>query len=181
MKKEIECIKITPEIVKKLINFLNDNSKTDNSKAENNNTSDGKNNNLELKDSMVNLLNNVSSVLVIELDSGNKSDFYDDFTKVIKTGELSIYVNEHRVTKNDEEITLTPKEFEILYLLAKNKGTVFTKEQIYQAIWKEDYLLDEGTIMSFIRKLRKKIEKNPDDPEYIITVWGIGYKFSDKI
>ena len=59
-------------------------------------------------------------------------------------------------------------------------GEVFTKEQIYQAVWESDYLLDDSNIMAFIRKLRKKIEPNPDAPEYILTIWGIGYKFNDK-
>lgn len=53
----------------------------------------------------------------------------------------------------------------------------FTKEQIYYAVWKEGYFLDESNIMAFIRKIRKKIETNPNAPEYILTVWGIGYKF----
>ena len=72
------------------------------------------------------------------------------------------------------EIILTPKEFDILYFLAKNKGEVFTKEQIYQAVWEEDFLLSDNNIMAFIRKLGKKIEPQPDSPEYIITIWGIG-------
>ena len=76
-----------------------------------------------------------------------------------------------RVTKGDAEISLTPKEFDILYFLARNRGEVFTKEQIYQAVWENDYLLDDSNIMAFIRKLRKKIEPNPDAPEYILTIW----------
>ena len=76
---------------------------------------------------------------------------------------------------------MTPKEFDILYFLAKNKGEVFTKEQIYQAVWEEDFLLSDNNIMAFIRKLRKKIEPQPDSPEYIITIWGIGYKFNENI
>lgn len=70
---------------------------------------------------------------------------------------------------------------DILYFLARNRGEVFTKEQIYQAVWENDYLLDDSNIMAFIRKLRKKIEPNPDSPEYILTIWGIGYKFNDKL
>ena len=81
----------------------------------------------------------------------------------------------------DMEIALTPKEFDILCFLARNRGEVFTKEQIYQAVWENDYLLDDSNIMAFIRKLRKKIEPNPDSPEYILTIWGIGYKFNDQL
>ncbi len=57
---------------------------------------------------------------------------------------------------------MTPKEFDILYFLAQNRGEVFTKEQIYRAVWSEDYLLDDSNIMAFIRKLRKKIEPDPE-------------------
>ena len=79
------------------------------------------------------------------------------------------------------EVSLTPKEFEILYFLAQNRGEVFTKEQIYKAVWSENYLLDDSNIMAFIRKLRKKIEPNPDEPKYILTIWGIWYKFNDRV
>ena len=65
--------------------------------------------------------------------------------------------------------------------LAQNRGEVFTKEQIYKAVWSENYLLDDSNIMAFIRKLRKKIEPNPDEPKYILTIWGIGYKFNDRV
>ena len=79
-----------------------------------------------------------------------------------------------------KEVMLTPKEFDILWFLAENRGEVMTKEQIYSAVWDGAYLLDEGNIMAFIRKLRKKIEPDPDSPIYILTVWGIGYKFTDR-
>ena len=99
---------------------------------------------------------------------------------VIHCGALSIDLRLRRVIRDGKEIALTPKEFDILYFLARNRGEVFTKEQIYQAVWESDYLLDDSNIMAFIRKLRKKIEPNPDAPEYILTIWGIGYKFNDK-
>lgn len=96
-------------------------------------------------------------------------------------GALSIDLRLRRVCRDGTDISLTPKEFDILYFLARNRGEVFTKEQIYQAVWENDYLLDDSNIMAFIRKLRKKIEPNPDSPEYILTIWGIGYKFNDKL
>ena len=85
------------------------------------------------------------------------------------------------VTRMGQAVSLTPKEFDILYFLAENRGEVFTKEQIYKAVWSENYLLDDSNIMAFIRKLRKKIEPNPDEPKFILTIWGIGYKFNDKV
>lgn len=99
----------------------------------------------------------------------------------IRIGELEIYLKSRRVRMQGKEVSLTPKEFEILYFLAQNRGEVFTKEQIYKAVWSENYLLDDSNIMAFIRKLRKKIEPNPDEPKYILTIWGIGYKFNDGV
>lgn len=95
-------------------------------------------------------------------------------------GDLVISPRSRRVLRAGKEIALTPKEFDILYFLARNRGQVFTKEQIYRAVWDADYLLDDSNIMAFIRKLRKKLEPDPDDPVYILTIWGIGYKFSDE-
>lgn len=95
--------------------------------------------------------------------------------------ELEIYPKSRRVVVGGKDVNLTPKEFDILYFLAQNQGEVFTKEQIYKAVWSDDYLLDDSNIMAFIRKLRKKIEPNPDEPKYILTIWGIGYKFNDQL
>ena len=96
-------------------------------------------------------------------------------------GDLEIRPRSRKVLIKGSEISLTPKEFDILYFLAKNRGEVFTKEQIYRAVWEEDYLLDNSNIMAFIRKLRKKIDPAPDSPPYILTIWGIGYKFNDEL
>ena len=76
------------------------------------------------------------------------------------------------------KIHLTAKEFDLLYFLFSHKGQVFTKEQIYEKIWGYDNAPDASNLSSFIRKLRLKIEPHPDNPRYIITVWGVGYKFS---
>lgn len=99
----------------------------------------------------------------------------------ILIGELEIHPKSRKVLLKGSEISLTPKEFDILYFLSQNRGEVFTKEQIYRAVWEEDYLLDDSNIMAFIRKLRKKIEPDPDAPKYILTIWGIGYKFNDQL
>ena len=124
-----------------------------------------------------NLIEGYSSTIMIELDNG---DITKPNNNLIECGNLQISYNTRQVFRDKNEIFLTPKEFDILYFLAKNRGIVFTKEQIYRAVWESDYLLDDSNIMAFIRKLRKKIEPNPDDPIYILTIWGIGYKFSDK-
>ncbi len=75
---------------------------------------------------------------------------------------------------------LTGKEFDLLLFLASNKGRVFTKKQIYTQVWAEDYAFDDSNIMSFISKLRKKIEPNPEQPFYIQTVRGVGYRFNKE-
>lgn len=110
----------------------------------------------------------------------NEEDVPSLNDRVITCGILSIYPKARKVLREGKEVFLTPKEFDLLYFLALNRGEVFTKEQIYQAVWEGDYLLDSSNIMAFIRKLRKKIEPNPDAPKYIQTIWGIGYKFNDK-
>ena len=84
------------------------------------------------------------------------------------------------VRKQKQDIDLTFTEFEILYLLANNPGRVFSKEQIYDIVWKESYSGDYNIVMSHIRNIREKIEDNPSKPIYIQTVWGVGYRFNQK-
>ena len=132
----------------------------------------------ELLEGFRDLLDGTAGFLMLELGEGSSPAAGSD---IIRCGALSIDPRLRRVSRDGTEIPLTPKEFDILCFLARNRGEVFTKEQIYQAVWESDYLLDDSNIMAFIRKLRKKIEPNPDAPEYILTIWGIGYKFSDKL
>ena len=98
---------------------------------------------------------------------------------VISLGVLSMNLNDYSVKKNGKEIELTAKEFEILKLLLQNPKKVYTKEQIYSLVWNDAYLGDENAVNVHISRLRTKIEDNPRDPQYIITVWGIGYKLGD--
>nr|WP_306795339.1 helix-turn-helix domain-containing protein [Cohnella sp. GbtcB17] len=76
-------------------------------------------------------------------------------------------------------MTLTAKEFDILKLFLSYPTRVFTKSQIFQAVWKEQTISDENTVMVHIRRLRTKIEPDPSNPTYIQTVWGIGYKLGE--
>lgn len=82
---------------------------------------------------------------------------------------------------NDIPVELTGKEFDLLSFLASNKGRVYTKKQIYTQVWKDEYAFDDSNIMSFISKLRKKIEPNPDNAFYIQTVRGVGYRFNREV
>ena len=131
----------------------------------------------DLKDGIEALAQEACSSLMLEAD-GTALPGPD--ASVLTCGALRIDPRARTVVRDGEEIALTPKEFDILLFLARNRGEVFTKEQIYQAVWNGEYLMDDSNIMAFIRKLRRKIEPNPDAPQYILTIWGIGYKFSDK-
>lgn len=84
------------------------------------------------------------------------------------------------VTVQNLPVELTGKEFDLLVFLVSNKGRVFTKKQIYTQVWAEEYAFDDSNIMSFISKLRKKVEPNPDQPFYIQTVRGVGYRFNKE-
>lgn len=90
---------------------------------------------------------------------------------------LEIIPESRQVLVNGQSAELTAKEFDLLYFLAQNVGRVFTKRQIYRWVWEEDYAFDDNKIMVHIRRLRKKIEQNPEQPVLIQTVWGVGYKF----
>lgn len=69
---------------------------------------------------------------------------------------------------------------DLLYFLYSHKGQVFTKDQLYDKVWGHNYITDTRNLTSFIRKLRLKVEPDPNNPQYIITVWGIGYKFNEN-
>lgn len=137
----------------------------------------------------------MGKVLIASFDREEEQDFeelvlclkekgYRDFTgmesadSVLKYDDLEINSKYRTVRKQGKEIELTNYEFGILYLLAKRPGQVFSKEQIYSQVWKEPYYRAEDNVMSLIRRIRKKIEPNPSHPIYILTVWGIGYRFS---
>lgn len=98
---------------------------------------------------------------------------------IITKGELVLNTNDYSVLKNGEKIELTAKEFEILKLLMKNPKKVYTKEQMYSLVWNDAYMGDENAVNVHISRLRNKIEDNPREPKYVVTVWGIGYKLGD--
>lgn len=98
-------------------------------------------------------------------------------TNMITWGELHIDIEQYVVTVGDKPIHLSTKEIQLLILLASNPRRVFSTEQLYDLIWGEDQFGDLKTVSVHISTLRKKIEKNPSKPEYIITVRGFGYKF----
>ena len=95
----------------------------------------------------------------------------------IKKGDLKINTTGNKVFSGDEEIYLTETEYEILSLMLKYRGKIFSVQNIYESVWQEPFFNNSAnTVMVHIRKLRLKIEKNPQKPQIIQTVWGKGYR-----
>ena len=124
------------------------------------------------------LVNSVISVL----DSGREKFLFQEIqlqSKIRHKG-IAIDLKRREVVRDNRKIELTYTEFEILQLLAQNPGRVFSKEQIYDVVWKEAYSGDYNIVMSHIGHIREKIEDDPGNPVYIQTVWGVGYKFNER-
>lgn len=98
-------------------------------------------------------------------------------TLILKYKDLSLDIENHVVTLNEEAVNLTVKEYKILELLMSNPKKVFTKQNIFESVWSEEYLFDERVVTVHVSNLRNKLIKGD---EYIKTVWGIGYKMQDK-
>lgn len=96
--------------------------------------------------------------------------------ELIKVGPLSIDKYSRKVRVEDKEISFTSTEFEILYLLARNIGRVFSAEEIFERVWKEKYYNSNNTVMVHVSRIRDKIEDNTNGEKLIHTVWGVGYK-----
>ncbi len=105
----------------------------------------------------------------------------EETRKQIQIGKLQIDLLQHRVRLGDREINLTSKEFALLSFLALNAGNVYSREQLLAQVWGYDYYGDVRTVDVHIRHLREKIENDPANPEYIITVWGTGYKLREDL
>lgn len=96
--------------------------------------------------------------------------------EVFESRGLLINRKEHTVTLFEEPVVLTPTEFEILWLLCENAGSVVSSENIFETVWKEDYLDSNNTVMVHIRRIREKLKEPARNPKIIKTVWGVGYK-----
>ncbi|MDR3560700.1 MAG: response regulator transcription factor [Negativicutes bacterium] len=97
---------------------------------------------------------------------------------VIQHKGLEINTASHKVFVNASEIQLTTKEYELLVFLASNPNIVFSKEHLFNTLWSDEYSGDTATVAVHIQKIRKKIEKDRSNPEYIETIWGFGYRFN---
>jgi len=99
--------------------------------------------------------------------------------EVIDVGNIRIFIKEYKVEKDNVNMDLSKKEFELLLFLAKNPKQVFTREHLYEGVWGLDSFGDLDTVTVTINRLRQKIEENPATPKHILTVWGVGYKFEN--
>ena len=99
----------------------------------------------------------------------------------ISAGRLKIDVGKRKVTLEDERIELTPKEFDLLTLLAGHPGKSYSRDQLLSEVWGYEFSGYEHTVNSHINRLRSKIEPDIANPSYILTTWGIGYRFNDEL
>jgi len=112
-------------------------------------------------------------VEAIQKEIGSDSD--------ISVSDLSIEVSKRKVSLRGERIDLTPKEFDLLHLLASHPGKTYTREQLLNILWGYQYNGYEHTVNSHINRLRSKIEPDISKPKYILTSWGVGYRFNEEI
>jgi len=112
-------------------------------------------------------------VEAIQKEIGNDAD--------ISVSDLSIEASKRKVSLKGERIELTPKEFDLLHLLASHPGKTYTREQLLNILWGYQYNGYEHTVNSHINRLRSKIEPDISNPKYILTSWGVGYRFNEEI
>lgn len=96
--------------------------------------------------------------------------------EVLQVKDIKIYPDQHRIEKEGMEIILTPKEFEILYILASNKGRVYSTKLLYEMIWQDTFLENDNSVIVHMRNLREKLGDKVKEAKYIKTIWGTGYK-----
>ena len=100
--------------------------------------------------------------------------------KIIRVRDMEVNLVNRSVKLAGKDVKLTAKEFDLLQLFITNRGRVFSRESMLETVWKYDYLGDMRTVDVHIRRLREKIERNSNQPEFIFTKWGVGYYFTDK-
>ncbi|MDD5398235.1 MAG: response regulator transcription factor [Dehalococcoidia bacterium] len=97
---------------------------------------------------------------------------------ILKAGDITVDLKKHEVNRSGTRVELNPKEFELLVLLLSNRGQVISREQILRKVWGYDYIGNDRTVDVHMRWMRRKLETAPDNPQYLLTVRGYGYKFA---
>lgn len=105
----------------------------------------------------------------------NQADLNMRELEEIDVRGLHISKKSHKCTLNEKELTLTPIEFDILWYLCEHKGSVVSSEELFEAVWKEQYFDNNNTVMAHIARLREKLQEPARKPRYVKTVWGVGY------
>ena len=100
--------------------------------------------------------------------------------EVLHAEDLVIDASRRRVMQGERTVELTPREFDLLYVLALNRGIVMSREKLLERVWGYDYYGDTRTVDVHIRHMREKLGDNPQEPRYVETVWGVGYKFRER-
>ena len=124
-----------------------------------------------------NILEVKARIKAIMRRTANKEAVKPQVESVIINGDMKIDREGRRVYIEEKEINLTAKEFDVLELLVMNPNKVYSREKLLKTVWGEDYLGDVRTVDVHIRRLREKIEKNPSEPKYVHTKWGVGYYY----
>ena len=124
---------------------------------------------LEVKARIKTILRRVSGAMVQQQEH-----------RVIRVLEMEVNLIKRSVTLGGRDVKLTAKEFDLLQMFVTNRGTVFSREQMLETVWKYDYAGDARTVDVHIRRLREKIERDTSKPEFIFTKWGVGYYFTDQ-
>ncbi len=101
--------------------------------------------------------------------------------KILSAGEITVDADKRKVMVRETKIDLTPREFDLLYLFISNPGKSYSREALLNAVWGYEFNGYEHTVNSHISRLRAKIESDMSNPTYILTTWGIGYRFNDEI
>ena len=98
----------------------------------------------------------------------------------LSLGQITVNPTTRQVFNDRREVVLTAKEFDLLWFLMKHPGQVFSRDQLLDNVWGFDYFGDASTVTVHVRRLREKLETSPTKPQYILTVWGVGYKFASE-
>ena len=116
---------------------------------------------------------------VLRRVSGASSEPEWDRTGIVTSAEITLDPERRQARVRGDRVELTKQEFDILYLLASRRGIVFSRTALIAKVWGGDTYVTERTVDSVVSRLRRKIEQDPNDPELLLTAWGVGYKFAD--
>jgi DNA-binding response OmpR family regulator len=116
---------------------------------------------------------------VLRRASGDLSPSERTVTGVVTSADVTLDPDRRQVRVRGDLVELTKQEFDILYLLASRRGIVFSRAALIAKVWGGDTYVTERTVDSVVSRLRRKIERDPNDPEMLLTAWGVGYKFAD--